>query len=122
MNDLEIHKNFIQKFLDSPNKQEVLAWLDKVVDENYQITLGEMDVNESYDFAQKIYECGAVEVLAIEIDNYSDGENTGKLLIVLPNDIEKRKTLFAWNAHNAESLGFESEKDFGQEYLFVMLD
>jgi subtilase family serine protease len=122
MEILEKQKQFIQKFLDNPNKQEVLAWLDKDVTENYAVTLGEMDVNESYDFARKIYNFGAVEVLAVEIDSYPDGENTGKLLIVLPNDIEKRKTLFAWNAHNAKSLGFEAEKDFGQEYIFVMLD
>jgi subtilase family serine protease len=122
MEILEKQKQFIQKFLDNPNKQEVLAWLDKDVTENYAVTLGEMDVNESYDFARKIYNFGAVEVLAVEIDSYPDGENTGKLLIVLPNDIEKRKTLFVWNAHNAKSLGFEAEKDFGQEYIFVMLD
>jgi hypothetical protein len=122
MDILEKQKHFIQKFLDNPNKQEVIAWLDKDVDENYAVTLGEMAVTESYDFAQKIYEYGAVEVIAVEIDSYPDGENTGKLLIVLPDDFEKRKTLFVWNAKNAESLGFESDKDFGQEYLFVRLD
>jgi hypothetical protein len=79
-------------------------------------------IPESIALVQEIYDAGAVEVLAVEIDDYpDDGQNTGKLVIRLPNG-EQRKGVFAWAGSAAEAQGFDPEQDMGQSYLFVMLD
>jgi hypothetical protein len=87
-------------------------------------SVGEHETREeSIAVIQEIYDAGAEEVLAVEIDDYPDeGQNTGKPVIKLPDDAAARQRVFAWTAKVAESQGFNAEQDSGQSYLFVMLD
>jgi hypothetical protein len=113
---------FVQQFLGVPNTREVLEWLAESKEGDIR-SLGEQDsTEESLALAKEIYDAGATEVLAVEIDDLGDGQNTGKLLIKLPRRRSERKQVFAWAGALAESLGFEPEADIGQFYLFVMLD
>jgi hypothetical protein len=119
----------IRKFLGDPKKTEILAWL-KGAGSNDERTLGEMDAEASVALAEEAYRAGASEVLAVDIvefvREYVDGDvrvqNTGKLIIALPDDPAARKKIFRWQAKQVRSLGFEGSKDFGQRHLFVMLD
>jgi hypothetical protein len=114
---------FVQQFLGAPNTREVLEWLRGGAADDFR-SLGELGTNEeSIAMAQEIYVAGAVEVLAVEIDDYpGEGQNTGKLVIKLPDRPDDRKRVFAWGGTMAESQGFDPEVDSGQSYLFVMLD
>src|SRR6187200_33440 len=114
---------FVQRFLVSDDTREVLKWLRGAPDGELY-SLGELGTTEeSVALAQEIYDAGAVEVLAVEIDDYpGEGQNSGKLVIKLSDKPENRKGVFAWAAANAESLGFDPEVDTGQRYLFSMLD
>ena len=121
--NLELHNEFIQQFLDKSNKAEAFSWLDEATDESFR-SVGDIGYNEkSLDLIKEIYDAGAVEVIAVEIDSYQDGrQNTGELIVVLPDNVDARKRVFAWCRRQAESLGFDGDEDIGQKHLFVMLD
>jgi hypothetical protein len=113
---------FCQKFLDDPSTQEVLAWLRAGSSEDFR-SLGELaTTEESIALAMEAYQAGAAKVFAVEIDEYPEGQNTGKLVIKLPADADARRRALGWAGAIAQEQGFEAEKDNGQSYLFVMLD
>jgi hypothetical protein len=103
------------------NKAEAIGWLRAGSQSSFR-NLGEMETTEeSIAFAQRFYDLGAGSVLACNIGEYDEGQNSGHLLFQLPPDDKARERLFAAREH-AESMGFEGEPDEGQEYLFMMLD
>lgn len=111
----------IKKMLAS-NKAEALAWLKAGSESSFR-NLGEMETtDESIAFTERWYELGAEQVLACDIAEYEDGQNSGHLLIQLPSDDATRVRLFAAEREHAESMGFDGVPDEGQEYLFLMLD
>ncbi len=114
---------FVQRFLNAPNTQEAKSWLCGGSESDFR-SVGELETNrESIALVQQIYDAGATEVLAVEIDDYpGEGQNTGKLVIKLPDSAEARQRVFAWAGDIAESQGFDAEPDSGQSYVFVMLD
>ena len=120
---LEKHERFVQERLANPNKAEAYSWLDECSDESFR-NVGELESNEkSLDLINEIYRAGAVEVIAVEIDKYPDGgENTGKLVIVMPEEPEKRRKVLEWCSRISEEQGFAAREDFGQRHEFVMLD
>lgn len=114
-------EEFCQKRLAEGNPREVVAWLSG--QPKRQNTLGELATNqESLKLARKLYSIGAVEVLAIEIGIGEQGENSGKLVIILPIEPENRKAIFRWSSKSAREQGFDPDVDIGQKYIFVMLD
>jgi hypothetical protein len=113
------HRKFIEKLLAS-RKAEALAWLNSP--SSFR-NLGELARTEaSVTFVKRIYSLGAIKVLAVEIIDYPEGENTGKLLVELPEDRFLRGELFAFEREFAESMGFDGTADEGQRYLFLKLD
>lgn len=120
--NLEEHERFIQQLFEDPNKAEAYSWLDECSDESFR-NVGELESNEkSLDLIQEIYRA-AVEVIAVEIDKYPDGaENTGKLIIGMPEEPEKRRQVLEWCSKISEEQAFAAHEDFGQRYAFVMLD
>lgn len=121
--NLKRQEEFIKELLDNPNKAEAFSWLDESTDESYR-TVGVLETNEqSIDLIDEAYKAGAVEVIAVEIETYPDGgQNTGRLVITLPEDVEARKRVFQWCEVQAQKLGFTAGEDVGQKHLFVMLD
>ena len=120
---LEEHEKFIEKLLGKPNKAEALSWLSEASHESFR-SVGELESNEvSLNLIQEIYKAGAVEVIAVEIDKYPDGgENTGKLVIEMPQQAEARKRVLEWCNKVGEDQGFDPSEDYGQRFEFVMLD
>ena len=122
-NSLDNNEEFIDARLADPNKAEVRAWLGGHSD-GYFINLGELESNEaSLQLANRFYDAGAVEVVAVEIDKYEgEGENTGKLVVVLPEDRQQRAKILDLCSDIAQEQGFDRLDDFGQRRVFVMLD
>jgi hypothetical protein len=116
----ESYHHFINHFLAS-NKAEALEWLRAASDQSFR-NLGEMETDESIRLVQRLYDLGAQKVLAVEIDDYPEGANTGHLLVQLPPDDSAREQLFAFEREDAESHGFDGTPDNGQEYLYLKLD
>jgi hypothetical protein len=95
----------------------VSEWIRK---ENH--TLGELGHDESVVLADAVYKAGAAHVYAVEIDEYEQGSNTGKLVVELPSNPADRKRVLGWAGKIAREQGFDPETDVGQRYVFVMLD
>ena len=113
---------FAQRFIGSPDTEEALQWLTSATQKQIR-TLGEDETTaESIQLVEELYAAGAVTVLAVEIDRYDEGENSGKLLIELSDDAQDREMVLGIVGKLAESQGFDAESDNGQRYAFVMLD
>ncbi|MEZ6047047.1 MAG: hypothetical protein R3C11_15985 [Planctomycetaceae bacterium] len=114
---------FVDRFLGQENTEEALSWLKAGLDTDSHLLSEGWPTQESIDFIQRFYDAGAVEVLAVDIDQYEDGmENTGKLVIKLPEDPAKREAVLGLGGEIAMRNGFSQEPDQGQTYLFLMLD
>jgi len=109
--------SFCRELLETGGPQEVSKWIHEGKN-----TLGELGRDESISLADGIYKAGAPHVYAVEIDEYDQGENTGKLIIELSDDAAARKRAFAWAGKIAREQGFDPECDVGQRYIFSMLD
>jgi hypothetical protein len=112
----------IERLIESPESKEALQWLQGGAPGSR--TLGELNTTEaSLSLTKELYSLGAVQVIVVEVDTYDSGEeNTGKLVISLPEDQIVRARLFAWNAEHAREMGFDPDKDVGQKHLLLMLD
>ena len=75
--------------------------------------------NSSTDFTKP----GQLKSLAVEINKYEgEGENTGKLVVVLPEGGEQRSKVLDLCSDIAQEQGFDPLEDFGQRRVFIMLD
>ena len=119
----KLHEKVMKRLLDNPAKAEARSWLQASSSKSLH-TLGEMENTEdSVALVNEIYETGATEVLAVEIGSSPDGvQNTGKLLVRLPDEPKARRKVLAWcNEQNGHE-GFDPDHDFGQEQVLVGLD
>jgi hypothetical protein len=113
---------FVQQFIGAPETKEALVWLGGATRKKPR-TLGEDETTaDSVQLVEELYAAGAVEVLAVEIVRYDEGENSGKLVIELPQNEQDREMVFDIAGKIAESQGFDRGTDNGQKYVFVMLD
>ncbi len=86
-------------------------------------TLGEMNQAESRRLLSRLARYGAVRILACQIDDYGEqGQNTGHLVIELPNEDTPRMKLLKAIARIAELRGFSGDADDGQDYAYFKLD
>jgi hypothetical protein len=118
-----------EKLLAHSTATEALEWLKR--EDAVVRTLGESDSSsDCIVFVEGLYRAGAVKVVATEIDQYEREdvvgiaryENTGHLVLELPNDSALRSKLFKEAAKVARGLGFDPSPDVGQRYLYMMLD
>jgi hypothetical protein len=112
----------IEDLLNSDGSKEALRWLQNGRPDSRM--LGELPTTvASIALVQELYALGATRVTASNIQTYDTGEeNTGRLIVSLPKEPNARERVFEWCAEWAEQLGFEPERDVGQEHIFVMLD
>ncbi|MCS6897214.1 MAG: hypothetical protein NZM29_04510 [Nitrospira sp.] len=112
----------IEDLLRSERSQEARTWLEGGPPGSR--TLGEAgDPEESRELVEELYRLGAERVTAVDIMQYESGEeNTGTLVITLPDDPVRRAALFARCGELAREQGFDPEDDLGQKHLLVMLD
>ncbi len=123
MSDRENPDEFCLGLLAKPNHREALSWLEGSAGKH---TLGELpDTQRSIALVREAYSAGAAEVIAVEIDEYphmGNTQNTGKLVVKLPDEPSKRRQVLRWTGRVAEAQGFDADAEMGQKYVFVMLD
>jgi hypothetical protein len=109
----------IERFIADPKSREARDWLRS----SSGNTLGELATTDaSLALVEQAYAAGAAKVIAVEINEYPEGQNTGKLVLELPGTPAQRAVVFAWAADIAKTQGFDGEVDSGQTHLFVWLD
>lgn len=115
-------KKVIGKLLADPAKEELISWLRAGTKEAPR-TLGELrSPADSLKLALRIYGAGPKKIWAVEIQKGAEFQNTGRLVVVLPEAKAARAAVF--NVVNALSAkqGFDPTPDWGQKHALVMLD
>jgi hypothetical protein len=118
------HEQLISRFLSDRKKSEALKWLESSSAKDER-TIGALKTNrDSIRFVKKIYQAGALKIIAVQIRKRRGGNNyhTGKLIAELPQDAKLRKAIFAWCKRQGDSLGFSPDPDRGENHLFLLLD
>jgi hypothetical protein len=86
-------------------------------------TLGELSPAKGRSLVDKLMRAGAKRLYACKIDQYENSEeNTGHLVIELPEAPGDRKKVLAEVDRLASRQGFRGEPDHGQQYAYVKLD
>jgi len=113
-------EQFVERMLAS-DRAEARQWLGAAP--GAVRYLGELEPDASLELVERLYELGAAEVLAVEIEREpgSEDQTTNHLLVRLPLNLAARARLFAFENEHAESEGFDGEADRGQEYLYLKL-
>ncbi len=117
-----------QSFLQQGKHYEAQSWIDR--NQNISPLAGNRfnTKEESMQFIEKLYEAGAEGVYVVNV--YEDemtlkdegGPYADSLVLILPNEKEKRKMLFNIYAQESKREGFDSESDYGQRELFFWWD
>ena len=79
---------------------------------------------------ERFYHAGALKVLAVKIYRYRREtlaadevyENTGHLVVELPDERKRRVAVFRLQAAEAKRQGYDPTPDDGQGLLYVKLD
>jgi hypothetical protein len=117
---VEQHRRFVADLLRGPNA-EAREWLRGGHPNSRN--LGDMEPAESLAWVERLYELGAAEVMAVEIETFPgrDEAMTNHVLARLPADPKVRQQLFDFENACADSEGFSGERDVGQEYVYFKL-
>ncbi len=111
---------YLQKILSTtPHKQEALAWLGQKDAKERTVGDGDQDEAASRRLVQDLYQRGASEVIAIDIEADTHTETTSTLIIKLPPDAAARKKVFQAEAKVARQGGFDPSADEGQHYIML---
>jgi hypothetical protein len=121
--------DFEQGLLLAGPTAEALAWLR--TNDGVRRTLGELaSTDEAIDLVEGFYRAGAVKVSAVKVARYSREtlyedevhENTGHLVVELPEESKRRKAVFRLQGREARRQGYDPTADTGQRLLYVKLD
>ena len=115
-------KKVIGKLLADPAKEDLFSWL-KAGTKEAPRTLGELrSPAASLKLAMRIYRAGPKKIWAVEIQKRAGFQNTGRLVVVLPEPKAARAAVF--NVVNALSAkqGFDPTPDWGQKHALITLD
>ena len=116
MNSDDYMQSILQK---TPYKQEALAWLKLSDGKERTIGDGYQNAAASLRLVQDLYQHGAVEVTAIDIDVDTHMEDTSTLIVKLPDEAAARKRVLQYEAKVARLGGFDPIPDEGQHYVML---
>lgn len=109
---------FCESILAKGKRADAESWI-----ESKNHTLGEYSRAKSRNLIMKLKRIGAKTVYACDIDCYDDDqENTGHLVVELPDDTATRKAVLKEVDRLASQQGFHGDLDNGQRYSYVRLD
>ena len=111
------HDTICAGILTEEDCEDVAFWMKKSIS-----TLGEMTRRASRELVRKLMGNGAVRIIACKIDRAVDRENSGELVVVLPQEPRLRKSIFKIAANWAIKSGFEPTPDDGQTMVYIKLD
>ena len=110
--------SFCESMLSTGKRADAESWI-----ESKYHTLGEYSHTKSRNLIKKLKRVGATRMHVCEIDCYDDEqENTGHLVVELPDDSESRRAVFREVDRLASLQGFHGDFDNGQRYAYVKLD
>jgi hypothetical protein len=109
---------FCQSMLAAGKRADAESWI-----ESKGHTLGEYSHAKSRNLVRKLLRIGARCVHVCDIDDYDDNqENSGHLVVELPDDSEKRRQVLREIDRIVAPQGYDGNFDDGQRYAYVKLD
>jgi hypothetical protein len=109
---------FCQSMLAAGKRADAESWI-----ESKEHTLGEFSHVKSRNLVLELLRIGARRVHVCNIDHYDDNqENSGHLVVELPDDSEKRRLVFREIDRLLAAQGYDGNFDDGQRYAYVKLD
>jgi hypothetical protein len=112
------HEKIIAGLL-SRRTANAVEWLKESASDATR-SLGELNNSKSVLLVNALREAGAVDVLAVDIDEDAKGnQQAGKLVIVMPKDQKKRRAIREKCARR--KIVFSPENETGQSHLAVIL-
>lgn len=116
------NNDFYDKLFSEHQMVDALKWVTEP--DVPERTIGQCSRPEdSIELVKDLYVLGAVNVWTFDIDGGSNEEqNSGKLVIELPVDSQKRQQILEKCGELGKELGFDPEADTDQKYTLVILD
>jgi hypothetical protein len=114
-------ENTIKGLLKNKRKAEALSWLKGGNKKSYRY-LAEWTTEQSIEWVECLYERGAAEVWAVEFDRNAGYESINTLIVTLPPDKKKRRSVLELTNRQIHDDGFDPEEDYGQRHLYVWFD
>lgn len=115
-------------YLDGQEHQEARQWLADNANPSPLASNRFGEKENAAAFVEQLYRAGAQAVYAVNITDDPEtlrdegGPYSDSLVMVLPEEKEKREKLFALAAEEAHREGFDNQGDYGQEELFLWWD
>lgn len=118
----DITRTLAVHLLQGSRVREALAWLQE--SRQPSRSLGEATgQDQAIQLITKLYSLGAVTIHAVQINgDPAEDQNTGHLVIELPQEQKQRRKLLRFCGRLARAAGFDPEPDLGQRYMLVTLD
>ncbi len=116
------YDDFYRCDLAQPNSREALEWLQEPGRRTItgsEGSRGAMSREQLVALVNRLYEMGAVKVVATKIYGKPEHQDTDRLVIELPDDPESRKRLFSWVAKWDKKGIYDPTPDTGQRYLLL---
>jgi hypothetical protein len=109
---------FCRSLLEKGKCAEISIWLASP-----EHTLGELSYAKSQNLIAKLLKAGAKHLYACDVDQYDDGgENTGHVVIELPDSAVARNAVLREVGRLAAKQGLRGDCENGQRYTYVKLD
>ncbi|MBN2308625.1 MAG: hypothetical protein JXR94_06615 [Candidatus Hydrogenedentes bacterium] len=112
------HDAFCEELMAQGAHEDAGPWL-----ESRSHTLGEKTSAASRKVVERLEGLGCVRIVACDIQDEGDAcENTGHLVVELPEDASARAAIFKQLTRMARALGYDGTPDDGQRYAYIKLD
>jgi hypothetical protein len=124
-NEKHLHRVFVDRLLEKPNRCEACAWLRKPTGNKTARSLGRFKrETDAARFVDELYRAGTREVIVPDIyDNKAGDQFADGLLVQLPKDAAKRTAVRKVCAQlRKKRLGVaQPDVDFGEHYLYLSM-
>jgi antitoxin component YwqK of YwqJK toxin-antitoxin module len=116
---------FVRSLLEKRNRKEARKWLAKKAGDKTARSLGRFKrESDATKFVEALYEAGAVEVIVADIyDNKAGDQFADCLLVRLPKNVAKRKTIrrICVQLRTRKLGAVQPDKDIGESHLYLSL-
>jgi hypothetical protein len=108
---------FCSAIMDKGKREDAVQWI-----QTRGHTLGERNWSSSKRLVTHLAELDCMNIYACQIDVYEEGENTGHLVVELPEETLARSKILKAIDRLASETGYSGPADDGQRYAYIKLD
>jgi len=118
-------ESLVELLIAQPNHEEVRSWLKSGSERSLRVLGRFHDTSSALSAMDQLYAAGAVDIVALDIyGNIGGKEFCDKLAVAMPTKPLLRRTVrdICCELKTTIGLSFGSTEDFGEKYLYLLLD